>query len=591
MFKIRSFRFKLVVSYIIIIFVSFGFIGFYLDNDIRTRLYRDISASLVNQAYLIEYQIRPSDLKKENIPVFDSTIKKLSGIINCRITVIDINGVVMADSGMPPEDLASMENHASRPEMQAALSGVVGQARRHSDTIGADMVYSAVPISSEAAVLGAVRLAIPVHAVNQMVLAARRILFLSLILALFLSFVIGYILTRGITEPINKIIRASGKFSRGDFSHTIYLDSDDEIGRLAATLNTMARSLEEKIGEIEIKNQHLLAVFESMVEGIIVVDKDNRIVSVNSAFERIFDAARKDLEGKVFLEAVRNSDISDIIGSVLSSGAVKSSELSVVWPVQRIFQINASPVFERGEVTGCLLVIHDVTELRKLETMRRDFVANVSHELKTPLTAMKGFVETLLEGALEDKDNARAFLKIIGDHTERLNSLVNDLLDLSYLESKNVRFDPERFDLSELAVRVLSGFGSHLKKKKVGVQFDLPDKLAVNADKDKIEQVLTNLIDNSIKFNRENGSIRVFAEVRDRSVKIKIKDSGAGIPEKDLPRIFERFYRVDKARSRELGGTGLGLAIVKHIVELHGGSVGVESIEGLGSTFWFSLPK
>jgi len=424
-----------------------------------------------------------------------------------------------------------------------------------------------------------------------MELATRNILFLNLILALILAFVLGYILTNGIIKPINKIIHASSKFSKGDFNYTIYLNSDDEIGELAATLNTMARSLEEKMGEIEIKNQHLLAIFESMVEGIIVVDKSNRILSVNSTVERIFNASRHDVEGKVFLEAIRNNDIADIIVSVLSSGTVMSSELTVIWPVQKIFQINASPVFERGLVNGCLLVIHDITEIRKLETMRRDFVSNVSHELKTPLTAMKGFVETLLEGALDDKENARSFLKIIGDHTERLNNLVNDLLDLSYIESGEARFDKSGFYLSELAGRIIAGFGAQIKKKNISARVEIAPKCFVNADRNKIEQVFTNLIDNAIKFNREKGSIRIIAVPERTGIKVSVVDSGAGIPEKDLPRIFERFYRVDKARSRELGGTGLGLAIVKHIVELHGGAVGVESTEGLGSTFWFILPK
>jgi two-component system phosphate regulon sensor histidine kinase PhoR len=226
-----------------------------------------------------------------------------------------------------------------------------------------------------------------------------------------------------------------------------------------------------------------------------------------------------------------------------------------------------------------------------LETMRKDFVANVSHELKTPLTSIKGFVETLLEGALDDKENNRNFLKIIQDHTERLNKLVDDLLSLSHLESKEIILEKENIPLWQLVDKVIQGFKAQLKKKGVEVKNELPQGLFLNADKDRLEQVFTNLIDNAIKFNKEKGSIWIYSETAGNTIKIAIEDSGLGIPQKDIPRIFERFYRVDKARSRELGGTGLGLSIAKHVIELHNGSIAVESTEGFGSKFFFTLPK
>jgi len=375
------------------------------------------------------------------------------------------------------------------------------------------------------------------------------------------------------------------------FTYKISIDSKNESDKLVATLNKMAKKLEDKINEIEIKNQHLVAILESMVEGIIVVDKTSRIVSVNITVENIFSISKKNLEGKIFLEVIRNNDISDIISAVLKKGEFTSCELTLVWPVQKIFQINASPIFEKGIVNGCLLVIHDMTEIRKLETMRRDFVANVSHELKTPLTSIKGFLETLLEGALDDKENNRHFLIIMQNHTERLNKLVDDLLSLSHLESKEILLKKDFFSLYQQVAKVITNCGAQLKKKKIEIKNELPVDLSVNADRDKIEGVVTNLIDNAIKFNIESGTIRIYSQDQNGNIKIIIEDSGIGIPEKDMPRIFERFYRVDKARSTELGGTGLGLSIVKHIVELHGGNVGVESVEGLGSKFWFTLPK
>ncbi len=361
--------------------------------------------------------------------------------------------------------------------------------------------------------------------------------------------------------------------------------------KLIEELNTKIAKLNEKIHKLENENNQNRAILNSMVEGTIAVDKDTKVVLVNPAVERIFNVSKKEVEGKFFLEAFRNNDISELINNVLKKGEPVSTELNLVWPLQRIFLCNASPIFENDAISGCLVVIHDITEIRRLERMRSDFVANVSHELKTPLTSIKGFVETLLEGALSDKENSRHFLKIIQKHVDRLNNLINDLLGLSHIESRQIKLDIEEFNLKDLIDEVLLGFKSQLKQKAIEVKNDLYAGLLVKADKDRIEQVLTNLIDNAIKFNKEKGFVKIYSQDFNDKIKITVEDSGSGIPIKDIPRIFERFYRVDKARSRDFGGTGLGLSIVKHIVELHGGSVGVESIEGFGSKFWFIFPK
>lgn len=416
-------------------------------------------------------------------------------------------------------------------------------------------------------------------------------LFWWLFFAVVLAFALGSLMAWWIAGPIDKVVRVSRKFAEGDISGRIIHDTDDEIGDLAADLNKMAESVEKKISTVEMQNQRLEAIFNSMIEGVIKVDRTGRISSVNPAVERMFGILDKDVKGKFFLEAVRNNDISDIISGVLEHGRSMSGEVNLVWPIRGVFRINAVPVFDSGAAAeGCLVVIHDITEIRKLETIRRDFVANVSHELKTPLTSIKGFVETLLEGALDDKKNNRDFLKIIQDHAERLDKLVDDLLSLSRIESKGITLGTCELDLARIFEDVIPAFMSQLKKKNITVRNGLTGKLVVIGDKDKIGQVFINLIDNAIKFNRENGYIKVYEQRTGGEIKIIVEDSGTGIPEKDRPRIFERFYRVDKARSRELGGTGLGLSIVKHIIELHGGKVGVESVEGLGSKFWFTLP-
>jgi two-component system phosphate regulon sensor histidine kinase PhoR len=434
-------------------------------------------------------------------------------------------------------------------------------------------------------------LSLPLESVQKTLFAIRKIVLIGLTFALIFAFILGSIVAGRTIKPINRMIQISRRFSKGDFSRRIIQVSKDEIGELAATLNKMAQDIEDKIKEVKTQNQKLAAIFNSMIEGIIVVDKTSHIISINPTIEKIFSVSRKEVEGKAFLEAIRNNDTYEIISSVLTKGKPLSAEISLILPVRKTFEINAAPIFDNNIVSGCLIVIHDITEIRRLETVRSDFVANVSHELKTPLTSIKGFVETLLEGALDDKENNRNFLKIIQDHAERLDSLVNDLLSLSHLESKEIMLKKTNFNLRQQVEGVISGFRSQLKKKDIEIKNELPAGISLTADKDRLEQVVINLIDNAIKFNKEKGFVRIYGEEINGKIKITIEDSGIGIPEKDIPRIFERFYRVDKARSRELGGTGLGLSIVKHIVELHGGSVGVESTEGFGSKFWFILLK
>ncbi len=586
-----SFKLKLILSYVFVILVSFGFIAFFLDKNLEENSIRNIQSSLITQANLIESQITPQALRQEDAPYLESLVKTLSSKTSCRITIISDKGTVLADSEKLQEEIPLMENHLYRPEVKTALTGSIGIDTRYSSTLKIDMLYIALPIKDKSGIPGILRLSIPLESVQKTLFAIRKIVFIGLLFALIFAFILGSIVASRTIQPINRMIQISRRFSKGDFSRRIMQISRDEIGELAVTLNKMAQGLEDKIKEVKTQNQKLAAIFNSMIEGIIVVDKKSYIISINPTIEKIFNVTRKEVEGKVFLEAIRNNDVHEVLTNVLNKGRPLSAEISLILPVRKTFEINATPIFDNNVVSGCLVVIHDITEIRRLETVRSDFVANVSHELKTPLTSIKGFVETLLEGALDDKENNRNFLKIVQDHAERLDSLVDDLLSLSHLESKEITLMKTSFNLKEQVENVISGFRSQLKKKDIEIKNELPAGISVTADKSRLEQVLINLIDNAAKFNKEKGFVRIFSEDINGKVKIIIEDSGIGIPEKDILRIFERFYRVDKARSRELGGTGLGLSIVKHIIELHNGSVGVESTEGLGSKFWFILPK
>ncbi|MDD5438717.1 MAG: ATP-binding protein [Candidatus Omnitrophica bacterium] len=585
----RSFKLKLIFSYVFVILVSFALVAFFLDKSLEKNSLRNLESSLVIQGRLIEDLIAADNITKEDRASLDTLVKSISPETKCRITIINKKGVVLADSEKPQQYIPDMENHIGRPEVRTALAGAIGIDTRYSPTLKIDMLYAAVPIKDHNESIGVLRLALPLSSVKDTLSVIRKIVFAGFVFSLVLAFVLGSLVARKTIGPINRMIQISRRFSEGDFSRRVIRVPKDEIGELADTLNKMAQDIEDKIREIKAQNQKLAAVFNSMIEGVIIVDKESRIISINPTIEKIFGVAKKNAEGKMFLEAIRNNDISEVIGAVLRKGEVASLELTLRYPVNRIFEVNAAPIFDTS-VTGCLVVIHDITEIRRLETVRSDFVANVSHELKTPLTSIKGFVETLLEGALDDRENNRTFVTIIREHAERLNNLVNDLLSLAHLESREITLDKKDVDLRRLAEGVILGFKAQAKKKNIAIADELPEGLSINADKDRLEQVLTNLIDNAIKFNNDKGSVRVYSREEDAAIKIIVEDSGIGIPGKDLPRIFERFYRVDKARSRELGGTGLGLAIVKHIVELHNGSVGVESAEGFGSAFWFILP-
>jgi len=588
---IPSLTLKLILSYLLIILFSFGFVAVFLERNLEKDMLQERKVFLVHHAALFSNQISRRNFVLEDPRWLENFVVQQSAQSGCRITLVSKQGKVLADSEKRPEQLPGMDSHANRPEIRTALSGGTGVEARYSLTSKKNMLYVAVPFQAGDGVLGVVRLSLPLTQVENTVVLIRKTVVSGGLIALGLVLILGlYFITRTI-RPIKQMIQVSQKISDGDFSSRVIPMSHDEIRDLALTLNTMAQHIEDKIKELNTRNQELAAIFNSMGEGVVVTDKGGGILSINPAMERIFGINNLDVRGRPFLEAIRNNDLAEVLLTVLREGQPVSREIYLLLPVRKTFQMNAVPIFEGGVINGCLAVIHDITDIKRLETMRRDFVANVSHELKTPLTTIKGFVETLLGGALDDRKNNRAFLKIIQNHTERLHTLVNDLLSLALFESQASVFHFERTPLRSLADNALADAQPQWQKKSLTVKNDVPPDLFVLADKDKLSQVFSNLIENAVKFNRDNGVLTVFCQDLTTQVKVYVEDTGIGIPEKDLLRIFERFYRVDKARSRQMGGTGLGLSIVKHIIEKHQGTVGVESTEGLGSRFWFTLMK
>jgi two-component system phosphate regulon sensor histidine kinase PhoR len=511
-----------------------------------------------------------------------------------RVTVIDAEGTVLGDSGVEVADLAGVESHRDRPEVRAALAGRPGRDVRTSVTVKAPLLYVAAPIYERGRVVGALRLALPLAVVTSSYAAVHQVMLAGGLVALAVAFGIGIFVAGRVTRPIVEMQAIARQMSEGQFAVRAPVRSVDEIGALGRALNIMSARLREKIGDLEQERAKATAILDAMVEGVIAVDGHESILLLNERARAMFGVGHGRGEGKPFQEVIRNADLHEIFraGRAVPDTAPLQRELRLRHPADRTLQATAVPLPLGPGETGVVIVLDDVTALRRLEHVRTEFVANVSHELRTPLTAIQGYLETLLGDALEERENARRFLEIAFRHTERLGRLLNDLTDLSNIELGKVtlRLAPVRF--ADVLESVLDIIRAKAESGRVGLIADVePRDLVVSADHDRLAQILINLVDNAVKYTPQNGWVTIRARPlgADRA-EVRVRDTGVGIPPADLPRITERFYRVDRARSRELGGTGLGLAIVKHLVLAHGGELSIDSEVQQGTTVRFTLP-
>ncbi len=390
---------------------------------------------------------------------------------------------------------------------------------------------------------------------------------------------------------LRDILQAVHQLIQGHYPTRLDVHSSDELGQLEEKINLLAGTVHSQVEALIQDKTQLTAILANMVEAVVAVDQSSRILATNPALRQLFGLDPSHVIGRPFLDVLRHSQLDDLVRFVLADGHDRVEEVRTFEPVERLFEAHAVPLNVNGAQQGALLVLHDITRLRRLEQIRREFVANVSHELRTPLAAMRGLAETLKLGAVDDKENRMEFLSGIENHAEQMTLLVDDLLDLAAIESGKRAPKPSMVDLAELAQEVMKTLKPLAVRRKVKLVFgSASSSVNVPADRTQLKQVFTNLIDNAIKFNNEGGSVEIMIASEGKQVKVSVKDTGMGIPSDALARVFERFFRVDKARSKELGGTGLGLAIVKHIIESHRGTVSVESTEGQGSTFQFTLP-
>jgi len=505
-----------------------------------------------------------------------------------RITIVDPAGVVLADSQQNP---AVMENHGQRPEVLEAYAGRIGTAVRRSVSIDRDLFYVALPLTYERRPGYVLRVAAPLGELTGAVAAVNwRILEISLIAAA-MALVMAFWFSRTLARRVGRLRRFAENLVETRAPEELARDADDELGALAVSLNRTAVRLRDFIDRLSTESARRDAILTSMVEGVLAVDNEMRVMFCNPAFAQAVNAAAPALERLPVLELVRDPVFLEVLSRAVVTGQSVVERMQVADAGGRAYAVHAAPLTNTAR-GGAIAVLHDVTDLERLERVRRDFVANVSHELRTPLAAISGYAETLLDGALEDPGNNRKFVEIIRAHSIRLNNIASDLLTLSELESGRPDAPPEPVPLRaslEAAARVVE---SEARVRGVAIHWGAVDDACIMGHRIRLEQSIVNLLDNAVKFNRPGGEVRIEAgSTGGGKARLVISDTGIGIPSDEQPRIFERFYRVDKARSRAVGGTGLGLSIVKHVVERMGGSVTVESQLGKGSKFTITLPE
>lgn len=507
--------------------------------------------------------------------------------IESRITIIDSKGNVLGES---QTNYHNMENHLDRKEVQQALQGKTGEDVRNSATLKMNFLYIAVPSIHKDIII---RVSVPLIQLSRIDSQIWLYCMLGILAGLLLTTLLALWFTSSMTKPIRELTHAAKNISSGNYSKRVSIKSHDELGELATTFNEMADELDKTMADLKDKNIKFDSIMNSMTNSFVAVDSNLRIILINSIAARFFGINQEDIIGCNLIEIIRNHQINEILQQVITDNSSSISEISIGMPEEGIFRVYASPIRSADDTkanSGGIITIHDITAVKKLEQIRTDFVSNVTHELKTPLTSIRGFVETLRSGAVQDADVTAKFLEIIDIEAERLTMLINDILQLSEIENRVNDTNISAHKLSDIIAEVVSILQGSADKKGVSLIMEADRNINVMANRDRIKQMLINLIDNAINYNVENGTVRISAFKSEGRLVITVADTGIGIAQQYLPRIFERFYRVDKGRSRNMGGTGLGLSIVKHIVNLYDGNIKVKSEPGKGTEFIIHLP-
>ncbi|MCD2138921.1 two-component system histidine kinase PnpS [Salinicoccus halitifaciens] len=583
--------FRITVSFSLLTFTLLVFLWFFVASVSENAFKQMTGEHLYENAQLVAQLIETSDLEggsedlQERIALFREPV-------SMRFTVIGTDGEVLADSENAP---GTMENHGDRPEVQEVLEddAEFGESIRFSETEGTEMMYVASPIyNAEGVINGIIRTSYPLHNIEDTMVVFWRGLAVFLSIILVIAAVAASILARSITRPVSDIIGVTKRLSGKDYSSRVHTKVSGEIGELAASVNDLATNLQNQMRALHENEQQLSTILSNMVSGVMLINQEGRILMINSAMEKFLGQHNQYIVGRDYRDVEDNLGLREGIATVFEENEKIQKEITAGEMTKKVFDAHFGPYYGNGwKQRGVIIVLHDITDIKRLENMRSDFVANVSHELKTPITSVKGFSETLLSGEVTDEETRRSFLQIIYDESERIDRLIRDLLHLSRIENKVSPLNIQDVDLVRLIHTITNTMTKAISEKNLEVT--LPpstESVIIEGDPDRLNQILLNLIANAITYTGEGGSIRVSIEITSSNVRVSVSDTGIGIPEEYIPRVFERFYRVDKARSRNSGGTGLGLAIVKHLVESHKGKIELDSVEGEGTTFTVIFP-
>ena len=556
-----------------------------LDRRARDQAFASLTAEARLMARVVEDELARGTGLESLDPIVDAAAREVAA----RVTVIAPDGRVVADSAASGRDLEQLENHGGRSEVQGALAGEPSRAERRSATVRTELLYSAVPVRHAGRIVGVARLSRGIEAIEAQGRDLWRAGALALLLALLATGLLSVMLSASLGRSLREIMEAARQFAQGNLSARIRVRREDELGELARIINQSADQLQGRMAEIARDRGRTDAILSAMDDGVLAVDHRGMVVLANSRLARALEL--RDGLGRHYLEVIRQSEVGSLIEEVLRTGERGQAEVEILH-LRRVFSITGVPFpGEEGTPHGVVLTFNDATERHRLEAIRRDFVANASHELRTPLTSIRGFVEALEDGAVDEPQTAQRFLGKIRTHADRMAALVEDLLELGRLESGARAPEPEEIRPAEVAEDVVASFAGAATRKDVSLRRTDRGAPPVVTDPERLRRILENLVDNAVKYTPAGGRVEVTTSAGpDGSARIEVADNGPGIAGEHLARIFERFYRVDRARSRELGGTGLGLSIVKHLAEGMGASVSVESEPGRGARFIVTLP-
>lgn len=585
----RSLHWRISLAYTALIFVTMGVVSIYLVNFIRDAFLADLNGRLQEEVGLVVVSSSDFFLAEIDVDGLQKEMDEMARIIDARVTIVDVDGMVLVDTAVQADADRNLRN---REEIRKALVTGAGADRRVDPSYRGDVIYQAIAIRVQGEIVGVARVGVPTSQLKSNLSQIISTIGLSALIVAVLSVGLGYVLFRRTSRSVQLVAEGARRLAEGDLEQRVQATStDDETRELADAFNGMASTIRSVVGDLSSERNKLTAVLDTMADGVVVLEAGSEVSLINRAAERLLDVRAEDAVGNRLVEVVRDHEIQQAVQQSLETGQIWQIEVELL-PSRAFLSAIATPLGEldgSADAASVLLTLHDLTRMMQVETTRKEFVSNVSHELRNPLASIKAMVETIEDGAIDERSVAMDFLRRINRDVDRMNGIVNDLLELSHLESGYVPMHLVPVHLGPLVEEVVEDFQRSVADKDLVLVSEIPETLStVTGETGRLRQVLVNLIENAIRYTSE-GQITVSVSDEDQFQRVKVIDTGVGIPREHLAHVFERFYKVE--RSRRDDGTGLGLAIVKHIVQAHGGDVSVESEEGVGSTFEFTIPQ